>query len=157
VFAPTGIDANLSADLSRAGPPSFPAHCFPALQDASRVGTEHPKQTMKSQVPSRLLPAKPKCLVPLHEHSHPPPSSSWARRRKTSGLHPLCSERYWLEMLAVSSAGPLQASGNIFSLPGMLRGLQETSSATRCQLLVCHGGSVASPARRPPDARMPSG
>lgn len=104
VFAPTGIDANPSADLSRAGPHSFPAQ---PSSTVSILGQEKDRV----QSPSPLL-------------------------RKTST---------WDAVVVVSSAGAFQTSGNIFSLPGILGGLRETSPVTRCQLLVCHGGSVADP------------
>lgn len=102
----------------------------------------------QAQVPCTHARAQPSSTFPILGQEKKSIRSPSPQLRKTSA---------WDAVVSVSSAGLFQTSGNIFSLPGILRRLQETSSVTCCQLLVCHGGSTASPVWGSPDARMSSG
>lgn len=107
------------------------------LMEITSFAIQDPKQ---NQVPPRLLPARPRCLLALHEHSHPFPSHPGPGEERAGSPSPLSA---WDAVVVLSSAGPFLVfleTSSPSSPP-----FQETSSVTPCQSLVCHGESVASP------------
>lgn len=55
------------------------------LMETSYFAIQDPKQ---SQVPPRLLPAKPRCFLPVHEHSHSFPSHPGPGEKRAGSSSP---------------------------------------------------------------------
>lgn len=112
------------------------------LMETTYFAIQDPKQ---NQVPPRLLPARPRCLLALHEHSHPFPSHPGPEEERAGSPSPLSA---WDDVVVLSSAGPSPVFLETSPSPPSF---QETSPVTPCQSLVCHGESVASPVWASPD------
>lgn len=135
VLVPSGLAANLSADLSGAGPHSFPAHGFPAPWDAP-----DPIFHWSGFKTDREEPAHPQDSL----HKRPCASAAilYCQQKKSVSL-------WCLESVAVRWGGGVklgQVTSEIWKhLPSrILRGLKETSLVMDCQLLVCHWGGTGS-------------